>query len=104
METSGNLITVLAELTAGMKDCKHDLKGRTVLLLMLTCRDASSVILYCYRIILVDEDLNAAAKACKGLVNTIINYLIYKMMKTSFTDISIYIEGLFLTASRPSST
>ena len=47
VKTTGNLVTVLAELTAGMKHCKNDFKSRTVLLLVHSGRDTTSIILYC---------------------------------------------------------
>ena len=88
METSGNLIAVLAELTSGMKDCQHDLESRTVFLLMHSCRNTTTVILYRDGVILIDKHFNVRTVACESLINTIVHNLIYKMVETSFADIT----------------
>jgi hypothetical protein len=51
-------------------------------------------------IILMDINLNPVAISGKSFIDGVVDYLINKVVETSFTDVS----GLFLTASRPSRT
>ena len=88
VETSGNLVGILAELAAGVKHGEHDLKGASVLLLMHTGRNASSVVPDRDRIVRIDKDLYMGAEACKGLVYTVVNHLIYQMVESSLTYVS----------------
>ena len=88
METSGHLVAVLAEFTAGMEDCQYDLEGRPVLLRMHSGRNASSVILDSDGVILINGNFDMITVSGHSLVDTVVNYLIYKMMKTSDTDVS----------------
>ena len=88
METSGNLVAVLTEFTAGMEDCQHDLEGRPVLLRVHSGRNSSSVVLNSDGVILINGNFDMITVSGHSLVDTVVNYLIYKMMKTSDTDVS----------------
>ena len=71
-----------------MEHGEHDFESRTVLFLMHTCRDTTSVIPDSDGIILVDIYLNIRTVSGKSLIDTVINHLINKMMETSFTDVT----------------
>ena len=88
VETTGHLVAVLAELTAGMEHRQNDLESRTVLLLVHAGRNTSAIVLYCDGIVFVDEYFDVGTIACKSLVDTVVNHLIHKMMETPFTDIT----------------
>ena len=88
VETAGHLIAVLAELTAGMEDGQNDFESRAVLLLVHSGRDASSVIFYSDGIIFIDSHFDVRTVARERLIDTVVNHLIYKMVQTSFTNIS----------------
>ena len=88
VETSGDLVAVLAEFTAGMEHGKYDFKRRPVFFRVHSGRDASTVILDTDRIIFCYGDFDMVTVSGHGLVNTVVNDLIYKMMKTSHADVS----------------
>ena len=88
MKTSGHLVTVLAELTSGMENRKNDFQRGPVLFRMHSGRNSSSVILYTNGVIFGYRDFDMITIAGHSLIYTIVNYLIYKMMKTAHTDVS----------------
>ena len=67
VETAGDLISAAAELTAGMKHRKDNLKSR-LSRCVSTCRDSSSVIGYADYVSLPDFYRNAGAMTGKSLV------------------------------------
>ena len=71
-----------------MEHSKYHLKGRTILLFVHTCRDASSVILYSDGIIFIYAYFDSVAVAGERLVDTVVDHLIYEMMETSFSNVS----------------
>ena len=83
VQTSGHLVAVLAELSACMEHREHHLKGGTVFLLMHSGRDTAAVVLHGYGIVFIDADFDVSAISRKGLVYTVVNHLIYKMVQTS---------------------
>ena len=88
VETSGNLVTVLAELTSGVEHGKHHLKGGAVLLLVHSGRDTASVILYPYGIVGKNPHVDGIAEACHSLVYTVVHNLIDKMVESPLVHIS----------------
>ena len=95
VETTGDLVAVLVELTSGMKDGHDHLKGGAVLLWMHARRDASTVIRDPDRIVGEYGDVYLVAIACHRLVDTIIDDLIYQMVKPPLTDIADVHGGSF---------
>ena len=65
-----------------MKHSKNNLNGRYALLRMDSDGDSASVIGYCDAVVGIDVNLNLRAIAGKCLVNRVVNYLIYKVMKS----------------------
>src|SRR5574344_465462 len=88
VQTSGHLVAVLVELTTGVTDCHHDLKGGTVLLWMHSGRDSTSVIRHPYRVVRNDGDTDFGAVTGRRLVNTVVNHLIDKMMESPLPDVA----------------
>ena len=69
MKTTGNLVSPSAELTAGMKDRKHNFNGRLACLLIDPYGNSASVIQDCNGIIRMDIDLDMRAGTCKSLID-----------------------------------
>ena len=88
MQTSGNFVGVLVELSSRMKHGHDDFQGGTVLLGVHAGRNSSAIVGHTYGVILKDRDGNGIAISGHGLIDTIVNYLIHKMMETSFTNVS----------------
>ena len=88
VQTAGNLIAALAELTAGVQHCEHDLQCGTLLLLVQAHGDTAAVICYPYRIAFQDGHLDVCAEARQSLVDGVVHHLIYQMMKSSCRDIA----------------
>lgn len=55
---------------------------------MLVDGDASSVVLYGDRVVLVDGDLNMGAVACHRLVDRVVDGLVHQVVKTLLTDVT----------------
>ena len=87
VKASGNLVTVLAELSSGMKHRQHDFEGRTLLLLVHPCRYASAVILDRYGIVMIDSHLYIRTEPGKCLIDTVVHNLVYKMVQSSLPDV-----------------
>ena len=88
MKTTRNLIGILVELTARMQHGHYNLKSRTMLFRVHIDRDTTSVIYNLYGIVLKNEDLDIICITCKCLVDTVINDLTYKVVKTLNTCVS----------------
>ena len=88
VQTAGNLVAVLVELAARMEDRQDDFQRAAVLLLVHAGRDAAAVVLHPDGIVLEDGDLDVRAEAGHGLVDTVVDDFIDKMVETSFTDVS----------------
>ena len=71
-----------------MEHCHYDLKGRFVLLGVHVNRDTAAVILNGYGTVLIDGYLDVCAVAGHGLVDRVIDYLIYQVVQTLFTDVT----------------
>ena len=88
MQTSGDFVGVLVELSSRMKHGHDNFQGGTVLLGVHAGRNSSAIVGHTYGVILKDRDGNGIAISGHGLIDTIVNYLIHKMMETSFTNVS----------------
>ena len=67
---------------------KYNFQSASVLFLMHSGRDASSVVGYGNGIVFVYSYVYIVAESCKSLVYGIVNNLINKMMKSSLSNIS----------------
>ena len=92
MQTSGDLVTVFAELSAGVKNCKNNLQGAPLLLLVHSGWDASTIVLYGYGIICIYKYLYICTITSKSLIYGVIYNFIHKMVQTSLSNIS-YVHG-----------
>ena len=88
MKTAGNLVAVFVELTTCVKHCKYNLKCGAVLFGMHSGRDTTTVILDGDGVVLVDVYCDICTEAGHGLVDTVVNHLVYQMVKTSFAYIA----------------
>ena len=80
METAAHLITALVELTTGMQNGHHHLKGTDALLLMDVHGDTATVVLNGDAIVFVDSNLDMGAITCQSLVDRVVHSLIHQMM------------------------
>ena len=71
-----------------MEDRQDDFQRAAVLLLVHAGRDAAAVVLHPDGIVLEDGDLDVRAEAGHGLVDTVVDDFVDKMVETSFTDVS----------------
>ena len=85
---AGNNIVMRKPATPGMENRKNDFQRGPVLFRMHSGRNSSSVILYTNGVIFGYRDFDMITIAGHSLIYTIVNYLIYKMMKTAHTDVS----------------
>ena len=98
METAGNLVGTLVELTSGVEDGQHDLKGTLVFLLMHIDRDTTAIVDHGNRIVLIDGHLDMGTESRKSLVYRVVDDLIHKMVETLLADVA-YIHGRTLADS-----
>ena len=95
VKTAGDLISLAAELTARVKNGVYYLKGGKTELLIHTRGNTTSVVLNGNTVILVNSYVNAAAIACKCLVDRVIHYLVNEVMKTAYRGSSDIHTGSF---------
>ena len=88
MKTSGHLVAILTELTAGVKHRKNHLQGGTMLLFVHTGRDTTSVILYPYGVVRKNAHLYVGTESGHSLIYTVIHHFIYQMMQSPLGYIS----------------
>src|SRR6185312_17437750 len=75
VQTAGDLVGVVVELTAGVEDGHDDLSRRAALLLMHVHRDTTAIIFHGDRIIFVNDDLYFAAIASERFVDGVVHHL-----------------------------
>ncbi len=92
VQAAGHLVAVLAELTACVQDCQHDLEGAALLLLVQAGRDAAAVVGNSDRIVWIDDHDDVVAEAGERLVDRVVHHLIDQMVQTARTDVA-YIHG-----------
>ena len=83
VETARNLITVTAELTAGMENCINYFDSRQACLWLNANRNASAVVRYCDGVVAVDFYFDMVAVAGKRFVDCVVDDFIYEMMEAS---------------------
>ena len=88
MQTSGNLIGTFIELTASVQHCQNHFQSRTMLFGVHTCGNTTSVIQDTYSVARQDTNINTVAIARHGLVDGVVDHLIYQMMQASEMDIA----------------
>ena len=88
VQTAGNLIAVLVELTAGVQHRKHHFQGAAMLFLVHARGDTAAVVLHPDGIVFQDFNIYVCAEAGHSLVDTVIHHLIYQMVQTPFADVA----------------
>ena len=88
VQTAGDLVTVLVELTAGMQHGEHDFQSAAMLLLVHTRRDTTAVILDTDGVVFQNFHIHVRAIAGHGLVDTVIDNLIHQVVQAAFADIA----------------
>ncbi len=83
VQTTGDLVCVLIELTSGVEVCQTHLHGRFGLTLRDPCGDTPTVIDDRDGTIIVDRDIDVRGKARHDLINRVVNDLVDKVMETS---------------------
>ena len=82
VQTAGDLVGVVVELTAGVKDGHDDLGGRTTLLGVDIHRNAATVVRNGDRFVSVDRNADEGAVTRQRLVNRVIDDLENHVMQT----------------------
>ena len=82
MQTAADLVRAFVKLAAGVQHGHNNLKSRLVQLLVLVYRNTTTVVLYGYRLVLVDGNLDVRAIACHSLVDRVVHCLVYEVVKT----------------------
>src|SRR5574344_1280950 len=85
MQTAGNLVVLFVEFTTGMKPGQNKLKGAYVFSRMHADRNTTSVINNTANVTFFERNSNSVAVAGHCFINTVINNLIYKVMKSVWT-------------------
>src|SRR5438309_2059996 len=88
MQTTGKLVSPLAELTTGMQIGEHELDSRNLKLGMNIDRDSATVISDRNRTIDVDGYFNFRTKAGQMLIDRVIKNLKNAMVQSSFVRIT----------------
>ena len=88
MQTAGDLVGALVELTAGMEHGHHYLEGRTVLLGVHVHRYAAAVVLNHNRTVLTDGHFDVGAISGERLVNGVVHGLVDQVVKSFLTDVA----------------
>ena len=83
MQTAGNLITAVTELTACMQYCHNNLNSRLLFLFHHIHGNATAVIDNRNAVILMDNYFDITAVAGQSLVNTVVHNLIHQMVQTA---------------------
>ncbi len=95
VQTAGYLVSSTAEFTARMQDGKYNFYGRDSLFLINLNRNTTAVINNSNGIVFIDGDIDYRTVSCKCFIHCIINYLIYKMMKSACRSTSDVHTGTF---------
>ena len=69
MQTSGNLVSTLIELTAGVQDGQNHLQCRFSLFLMNINGNTAAIICNFYGIIFIDYDIDMRAETRQSLID-----------------------------------
>ena len=88
MQTTADFIRTLVELTTCVEDGHHNLKGTLMQLFVHINRDTTTVIFNGNGVILVYRNFDIMTVARHGLVDRIINGLVYQVMESLFTDVT----------------
>lgn len=86
VQTARNLISAAAEFTACVQYRIYDCSGTYLLLGVNTRRNTTSVIRNLYNVTGEYLYVNFCTIACECLVNSIIDYLVYKVVQTALTS------------------
>ena len=95
VQTARNLVAVLVEFTAGVQDREHDFESRLALFFVHVGGDTTTVVLDGNRSVLVYCDFYIRTESCKGLVDRVVDHLVYQMVETLFADVADVHCGTF---------
>ncbi|MDT4859281.1 hypothetical protein FQZ97_937830 [compost metagenome] len=83
VQSTGDLVGVVIELTAGMQHGHDDLGGGNTFLLVDVHRDATTVVAHADGFIRVDGDGDIAAMPCQRFVNRVVDHLEHHVVQTA---------------------
>jgi len=84
MKPAGDLVAVVVELAAGVKDGQHDLRRRLAARVTID-GNAAPVVDDRHRAVDVNRDVDLIAEAGERLVNRVVDYLVDQVMQSSGT-------------------
>jgi len=87
MQTAGNFISILIELTSCMEDGHDHFQGALFLLGVDTGGDPPAVVIYAYGVIFENSDDNIFAIPCEGFIDRVIHDFVDQVVETFYTDV-----------------
>lgn len=82
VQATGNLVGAFVELAAGVKDGEDYLEGALVLLLVHVNGDTAAVVDHGDGVVLIDSYVDVLSVSCKGLVDRVVDDLVYEVVET----------------------
>jgi len=82
MQAARDLVTLAAELAAGMQDSKHYLDAGLAILRNVVDRNTSTVVCHRDRCVGVDDDVDRVATARERFVYRVVHNLVHEMVET----------------------
>ena len=83
VQTAGDLVGVVVELTASMEDGHDDLGGGNAFLFMHVYRDATTVVFNGDGFVRMDDDADVVAMAGEGFVDRVVDHLEHHVVQTA---------------------
>ena len=88
MQTSRNLVGILVKFTPRMQYGHDHFKCAALFFVVHSCWNTPSIVLYGNGVVFVNIYDDVVAMACQGFINRVVNYLIYKVVKTFYANIT----------------
>ena len=88
VQTAGDLVAVLVELSPGMEHREHDFERRPAFLFMEIGRNAPSVVADGDRVVLVDDDVYIGAIPGERFVDGVVDDLVDEMVQPAHADVA----------------
>ena len=95
VQTAGDLVGILVELTAGVQDGHDDLQCGAFLLRVHVGGDTTTVIKNAYRVAFQYLNFNVVTESGESLVDGVVHHLVDQMVQTTVADIADIHSGTF---------
>ncbi len=88
VQTAADLVGAFVELASGMQHRHDHFEGRLVHFFVLVNGNATAVVLHGDGVVRVDGHFYMGTEACHGLVDRVVNGLVYQMVQSFFADVA----------------